>query len=163
VIKDRQWQETREHYRFVAAFEELDFLAISRSKPGLVISEGDFTVHTVRIGESWTHRFYSPEPMRRGQACDLKFKTVPDPRIPDDEIVVEESRAFHEPTRFASFEALFIGEKPRVAWAYAGLSFFERPGDPFRGEVLNFRKWPSVRATFRDLYGGLHSGIAWQW
>jgi hypothetical protein len=162
VIADRKWQETRERYRFVAAFDEADFLAISRSKPGLVIAEGDFTVKTVRIGESYTHRFYAREPMRRGRAYDLNFKTLPDPEIPDDEIVVEESRAFHEPTRFATFAVVFRGRQPRAAWAYRGLSFFERPGEPAQGQLLNLRTGKPV-VTFRDLYGGLHSGVAWKW
>lgn len=159
---DRKWVETSEHYRFVAAFEDVDYLAISRSKPGIVVSEGDFTVETLRIGESYTHRFYAPEPMRRGQAYDLNFTTRVDPDVEHDEIVVEESRAFHEPTRFATFEAAFLGEYPQTAWGYTGLTYFERPGHPTGGAIAR-RAGDSLRATFRDLYGGLHSGVAWEW
>lgn len=164
VVNDRRWQESREHYRFIAAFDEAEFIALSRSVPGIPIPEGDeFTVQTKRIGESFTHRFFHREPMRRGRAYDLRFRMVPDPAFDDTELLTEESRAFHEPTRTAVFEAVFIGPKPAVVWSYERLTFFERPGEPRAGRVLDFGGGASVRAVFHDLYGGLFSGVAWGW
>lgn len=160
---DRRWVETSEHYRFVAAFDDVDYLAISRSKPGIVVAEGDFRVEPARIGDSYTYRFFAPEPMRRGQSYDLKFTTMGDPGVHDEEIVIEESRAFHEPTRFASFEVTFLGELPRMIWGYSGLTFFERPGHPSIGRALRIQGGRSTSAGFRDLHGGLHAGLAWDW
>lgn len=164
VVNEGRWQETREHIRFIAAFEEADFIAISRSVPGIPVSEfEDFTVKTERIGESYTHRFFHCEPMRRGGAYDLRFKLMPDPDAPDPEVLVEESRAFHEPTRTAVFEVVFLGHRPSVVWSYERLTFFERPGDPDVGQRLELGAGLSVRAVFHDLYGGLFSGVAWRW
>lgn len=162
VIKDQHWQETREHYRLFAAFDEADFLTISSSFPGRPVPEGDFTVRTKRIGDSFSHQFCHSTPMRRGEFYDLKFRLVPDPDYGDPGLLTEESRAFHEPTRYAGFEAVFIGEKPVIVWEYGRLTFFERPGEPTKSKVLNFHG-DAVHARFHDLYGGLFHGIAWRW
>lgn len=163
VVRDRAWQETRERYRLIAAFDEADYIAISSSFPGRPVPEGDFTVRTERIGSSFTHQFWHKQPMRRGQTYDLNFRLVPDPEFGEPGALTEESRAFHEPTRFALFRAVFIGDKPHTIWSYRGLTFFERPGNPAAGEALHFHNEPAVTAVFHDLYGGLHSGIAWEW
>jgi hypothetical protein len=163
VVNDRRWQETREHYKFIAAFDEADYLAISSSFPGRPEPMGDFTVRTKKIGESFTHQFWYKEPMLRGKSYDLRFRLVPDPDFGEPEALTEMSRAFHEPTRTASYEAVFLGTQPSRIWSYRGLSFFERPGDPQPEELLEFNNATTVRATFHDLYGGLHSGIAWKW
>lgn len=163
IVRDRAWQETSEHYRLIAAFDEADYIAISSSYPGTPVSEGDFTVRTVRIGDSFTHQFWHKEPMRRGQTYDLKFRRTPDPEYGTPGALKEESRAFHEPTRFVAFWAAFLGATPRIIWSYRGLSYFERPGDPNLGQPLAVRDVPAVKAEFHDLYGGLYSGIAWEW
>lgn len=162
-VKNRAWAETREHYRLIAAFDEAEFIAISSSLPGRPVTAGDFTVKTVRIGASFTHRFFYKEPMRRGEYYDLKFKLVPDPELGSPEALLEESRAFHEPTRFATFQAAFFGDRPSTIWSYRGLSYFERPADPTHGESLGMDVDGVAEASFHDLYGGLYSGIAWRW
>lgn len=163
VVRNRAWQETREFHRLIAAFDEADFIAISNSFPGRPIPEGDFTVDTKRIGDSYTHRFFYKEPMRRGETYDLKFRLVADPELGTPGALREESRAFHEPTRFTSFKAVFLGGKPVSIWSYRGLTFFERPGSLSTGESLEFDDESVVKAIFHDLYGGLFSGIAWEW
>ena len=101
--------------------------------------------------------------MRRGQTYDLKFRRLPDLEYGAPGALTEESRAFHEPTRFVAFWAAFLGDVPRRIWSYRGLSYFERPGDPTLGQLLEVRDVPAVKAEFHDLYGGLYSGIAWEW
>lgn len=162
VVSDRKWQETLEQYRFVAAFDEADFIAISRTTDSVVLAEGNFRVETLRVGDSFTHRFFPPQPMRRGQTYNLSFRTGPT-EGQDLENLVEESRAFHEPTRAAVFEVAFLGERPRQVWSYSGLTFPERPGGPAFGTKLHFARGSVVAARHQDLYGGLHSGIAWRW
>lgn len=162
VVKDRRWQETREFYRLFAAFDEADYFTISSSFPGRPEPEGDFTVRTRRIGESFSHQFWHKEPMRRGRFYDLRFRLVPDPEFGDAGVLTEESRAFHEPTRYASFEAVFIGQKPVRIWWYERLTYFERPAAPQRSRLLELHDG-TVLAQFYDLYGGLHHGIAWAW
>ncbi|MDR7082567.1 hypothetical protein J2X01_001856 [Arthrobacter ginsengisoli] len=163
VIKDRRWQETREHYRFFAAFDEADYIAISTSFPGKPIPEGDFTVRTKEIGNSFTHQFWHKTPMRRGHSYDLRFTLTPDTDYGEPGVILEESRAFHERTLTASFEAIFLGAKPSIIWRVERLTHFERPGDPTRSNILTFDDGSTVRASYRDLYGGLFNGIAWQW
>lgn len=100
LVVDKMWRETREHYRFVALFDEAEYIAISSSYPGRPIPEGDnFTVRTVRVGESFSHQFWhSPGPVRRGRTYDLQFVHVPDGEFGAPGAVVEEARAFHERT-----------------------------------------------------------------
>ncbi|WP_298208968.1 hypothetical protein [Ferrimicrobium sp.] len=103
--------------RLIAAFDEAKFIAISSSFHGRPITAGDFTVKTVRIGASFTHRFFYKEPMCRGEYYDLKFKLVPYPELSSPAALLEESRAFHEPTRFAAFQAVFAGKRPATIWS----------------------------------------------
>ena len=163
VVRNRDWQENRERHQLIAAFDEADFISISSSYPGRPIPEGDFTVKTERIGASFTHQFWYKEPMRRGETYDLKFRIVADPDLGTPGALTEHSQAFHEPTRFASFGAVFIGERPSTIWSYRGLTYFERPGTPHIGQTLEFGDEPGVKVEFHDLYGGLYSGIAWEW
>ena len=173
VINDQRWQETCEHYRFFAAFDEADYLTISSDFPGrpVPLPEGrsNFTVRTRRLRDSFSHNFYhvgadgKPEPMRRGNSYDLRFKLVPDDDYGDPGLLKETSRAFHERTLVATFEAVFIGQKPARIWSYERLTFFERPGVPTAGNLLELGDGSSVGVGYRDLYGGLFNGVAWEW
>ncbi|WP_276970259.1 hypothetical protein [Ferrimicrobium acidiphilum] len=73
------------------------------------------------------------------------------------------ARPFHEPTRFASLGAVFLGDRPSTIRSYRGLTYFERPGTPDIGQTLDFGDEPGVKVEFHDLYGGLYSGIAREW
>ena len=101
--------------------------------------------------------------MRRGGTYNLKFRIVADPELGSPGVLTEQSQAFHELTRFASFGALFIGDPPATIWSYRGLSYYERPGTLNIGQTLEFGDEPGVNVEFHDLCGGLYSGIAWEW
>ncbi|OHT89056.1 hypothetical protein BKG68_04180 [Mycobacteroides saopaulense] len=166
VIADRHWQQTRECYRFLALFDEMDYVTISSSYPAKAIPEKGFRVTTKRTGESYSHQFWHHTPMRRGHFYDLSFTLIPDPKQAVERsnlLLTEDSRAFHERTLTASFEAVFIGGKPARIWQFERLSFFERPGNPSPRQLLDFKETSSVKAHYRDLYGGLFNGVAWEW
>ncbi|MCW4467273.1 hypothetical protein OK351_17470 [Glutamicibacter sp. MNS18] len=161
VVNDGYWQETREEYRFLAAFDEADYIAISSSVPAIIEPLNDFQVKTERIGQSYSHKFFAPNPMKRGEPYTLAFRSLPISGDADGR-VMETSRAFHERTLAASFDAIFLGQQPARIWSFTGLTYFERPGQPDRDSKPTSRDnhhWVS----YRDLYGGLFSGIAWQW
>lgn len=163
VVEDRKWRETREHYRFMALFDEADYVAISSSYPGRPIPEGAFTVKTIRIGRSFSHQFWHATPMRRGQTYDLRFTLVPDDEYGQPEAVIEESRAFHERTLTVTIEVEFRGVTPRAIWAYERLTFFERPGTPQHGRQLALDEHGRAQLVMHDVYGGLFGGVAWGW
>lgn len=164
-VCDRKHLESRHHYRLFALFDGVEYLGWSSAEPTppVVVGE-DFTVRTVETAGGYLHQFWHKEPMQRGQTYDLAFRVVnPDP-VNDPYWLHEESLAFHEPTRFASFEAVFLGDLPCVAWAFSGLTVLERPGAPARANELAMTgSTPAARTQLRDLYGGLYSGIAWEW
>ncbi|MCM3895775.1 hypothetical protein ND991_11195 [Gordonia sputi] len=163
LVVDKIWKETREHYRFVALFDEAEYIAISSSYPGRPIPEGDFTVRTVRIGESFSHQFWhSPGPMQRGRTYDLRFALVPHAGYGEPGAVVEEARAFHERALVVTIEVKFQGVEPRRVWAFKDLTYFERPGPPSRASIEP-TKDGTVRARLHDRHGGLFSGFAWAW
>lgn len=122
----------------------------------------DFTVRTVKIENGYLHQFWHPTPMARGQTYDLRFR-IPNPDANDVYWLTEESMAFHEPTRFASFEVIFLGDQPTTIWKFSGLTPLERPGIPATNRLLDFAGTSSVKAQFHDVYGGLYHGIAWDW
>lgn len=163
LVRNRRHQESRHHYRLVALFDGVQYLAMSavRPEPPIVAGE-DFTVRTNDIAKGYVHQFWHTTPMQRGQTYDLRFLIRnPDPDEPY--LLTEESLALHEPTRFAVFEVIFQGDRPTTIWEFSGLTALERPGAPSKDQLLDFEGAPSVRAEFNDLYGGLYTGIAWDW
>ena len=163
VVRNAKWQETREHYRFVAAFDEADYLAISTDQSGLVETTGGFAVSRRPLGDHFEDRFSYREPMRRGNAYDLRFRRLPEPDVADPYQLVGEWRAFHEPTRIAIFEVAFLERQPSRVWKFSGLTHLQAPGKPSDDQLLALAANLTTRARFADLYGGLFSGIAWAW
>ncbi|MDR1238434.1 MAG: hypothetical protein LBK28_09350 [Propionibacteriaceae bacterium] len=167
VVNDQRWQETREHYRFLAAFDQADYLTIASDFAPIAVPwpEGNspFTVRTKTIPGGYRHDFIHHPPMERGQVYDLAFKLLPDPAADDPGHVTEASHAFHERTLSATFEVVFIGVKPQFAWWFKGLSMLERPGRPTEANRLDLGEGSSVKVGFRDLYGGLFAGVGWGW
>jgi hypothetical protein len=163
IVRDMKWQETRDRYRFVAAFDEADYLGISSTQAGPIETVGAFTMERLRVDDHFEDRFYSSEPMRRGSSYDLQFRRLPEPGAVDPYMLVGEWRRFHEPTRLATFDVAFLGKVPRLVWKFTGLAHLQSPGEPEPGQLLKLIKGQFVRARFPDLYGGLFSGVAWEW
>lgn len=57
----------------------------------------------------------------------------------------------------------FPGEKPKLIYYFSGLTFHQRPGPPSPDRTLSTTDSSSVKVTFKNLYGGLYGGIAWEW
>ncbi|WP_344784722.1 hypothetical protein [Gordonia caeni] len=101
--------------------------------------------------------------MKRGRTYDLRFRLVPDDDYGQPEAIIEEARAFHERTLTATIEVEFHGPTPEQIWSYERLTYFERPGSPRHGRILDPSEGNVVRSQTHDQYGGLFTGIAWNW
>lgn len=172
VVENRTWKETREHYRFVATFDEMDYLTISRSYPAkaTAIPGGAFTVNTRETSKGFNDHFWHRdktgernEPMRRGKVYDLKFTLKPEQAPKERETIVNACRAFHERSLLASIQVGFIGQKPDTIWTYQQVSFFDQPGAPNDSNQTQLDDQGVATLRLRDLHGGLFSGIAWTW
>ncbi|WP_349902138.1 hypothetical protein [Parafrigoribacterium humi] len=172
VVENRTWKETREHYRFVATFDEMDYLTISRSYPAkaTAISGGAFTVNSRETSKGFNDHFWHRdttgernEPMRRGEVYDLKFTLEPEEAAEERDTIVNASRAFHERSLLASIQVGFLGEKPSTVWTYQQVSFFAQPGTPNDSNQIQLDDRGVATLRLRDLHGGLFSGIAWTW
>ena len=76
------------------------------------------------------------------------------------------SQSFEAPTLSYEQEMVFKGEKPAVIWSYDKLSRIERSGEPNDTNdtnLLTLQEGKSAKKDFIQLYGGLHSGVAWRW
>lgn len=175
IIENRRWRETQEYYRFTATFDEIDYVAITRSYLGRTITDdsGAFKVNTRKIeGAGWNDEFWhlnkertATDPMRRRGIYDLKFTIQPEPG--DEEAASNSlklaSRAFHERALLATIQVQFIGEKPVDVWTYKQVSPYARPAtsNDYNRTVLDEDGIATVRQ--RDAHGGLFTGIAWEW
>ena len=161
LVRDRKLFEAHHRYLFFPTFDAAEYVAISSATSDPPIADGNVTVRTKSVPGGSLHQFWFPSPLRRGQQYELKFRVLSDP---DDEYwLTEEGLAFHEPTRFASFQVIFVGPTPPAIWKYSGLTSVERPGEPDKASALDYEQNSRVHAGFRDLYGGLFHGIAWAW
>lgn len=165
VVKNQHWQETRETYKLISLVDNVGWLEISSDIPAIVTSTCKAKVKTGPSSGGLRHRFYFDELLMRGDIATLTFTMTPDERLadPDKRILHEETRAFHEPTLIAKYTVTFIGEQPTVIWQYDHLAIYERPGEPSERQLLTPDANGIVQADFTDLYGGLYSGVAWEW
>ncbi len=171
VVENRKWARTLEHYRFVATFDEMDFLTITRSYEAKTTadSKGRFRVNTRPTSHGFNDHFWhqnvardADEPMRRGEMYDLKFLLEPIDRDQPGPMV-NAYRAFHERSLLASFRVAFVGERPSQVWKYERVSHFDQPGVPTDRNRLLIDESATATLRLRDLHGGLVSGIAWEW
>lgn len=171
VVENRRWKYTREHYRFIATFDEMDFVTITRSYPATARAAegGSFRINTRATSGGFNDHFWhydvagEKEPMRRGETYDLKFTLEPDIPEAEREPLRNAYRAFHERSLLASIQVAFIGEQPARIWKRERVSHFDWPGQPneFNGIEIDERGVASLR--LRDVHGGLVSGVAWDW
>lgn len=171
VVKDRRWHETIEHYRFVAAFDEMDTVRVTRSYPALVSTKtgGEFRVRTLPASRGETDHFWHldatrrhDEPMRRGGSYDLRFKVQPSDDRSRHEQLSLISRAFHERSLLATIRVQFIGERPTLLWTHERVSYFDSPGFPSKRNIRQLDDEGVALLRMRDVHGGLFSGMAWR-
>ena len=171
IVENRNWKQTIEHYRFVATFDEMDFLTITRSYPAraAVDSAGAFRLNSRPTGHGFNDHFWhldksrtDNEPMRRGETYDLRFTLAP---LEGEEPppLVNAYRAFHERSLLASIRVAFMGEKPEVVWSYERVSHFAQPGHLTAKNKVAIDEEGVASLRLRDVHGGLVSGLAWRW
>lgn len=164
VVNNRKHELTHHRYRFMATFDEAEYLTVAADHDGLVnVTHGDFTIRALPVERGTIYQFWHAEPLRRGKVYDLGF-IVRNPGMANDPYwLTEQSLAFHEPTRYATFEVRFKGDMPERAWSFSGLTAAERPGQPAPGVLVSTATPERATSNFRDLGGGLFSGTAWSW
>jgi hypothetical protein len=163
LVIDHLWTETREHYRLIPLMDGAEYLEVSSDIPAKISPTCDCIVSIETTNGGLRHRFNYAEPLLRGMPTELDFIMRPDGTHDDELILIEETRAFHEPTLSCSVEIVFMGDKPKRIWQYKQLPLYERPGIPTKQQLLELNGGSAVKAEFTDLYGGLFSGIAWEW
>jgi hypothetical protein len=165
TVKDRLWRETKETYKIISLVNDVGWLEISSDIQAIVTSTCEAKAKTEPSSGGLRHRFYFDQPLMRGQSTTLSFTMTPDKTLadPDSLVLIEETRAFHEPTLTANFKVIFIGQKPTTIWQYDHLAIYERPGKPSKEQLLDLNSGNTFTAEFTDLYGGMFSGVAWKW
>jgi hypothetical protein len=163
LVKDRLWTETREYYRLIPLMDGTEYLEVSSDIPAKITPTCDCVVNTETTNNGRRHRFIYKEPLQRGKPIDFSFIMNPDGSRDEELILIEETRAFHEPTLAFKVEVMFLGDKPSQIWQYKQLPYYERPGKPTEQQLLNLNGGSSIKTNLADLYGGLFSGIAWEW
>jgi hypothetical protein len=116
-----------------------------------------------RSPDGWVrHKIMFPKPLARGESHEFVLRetlVVPETQRPDPDKI---SQIFHIPTRTFWVTAEFSGDVPPLIWSFDKLTHFERPGHPTPTNRLHPHH-NRVTKEFNTLYGGLFSGIAWQW
>lgn len=171
IVENRLWKRTIEHYRFVATFDEMDYLTVTRSYAARasVPADGAFRLNTRPTSQGFNDHFWhrdrngNDSPMRRGEMYDLKFVLEPEEPVEEQEPIVNAYRAFHERSLLTSIQVAFIGERPTVVWKYERVSHFAQPGVPSDSSQMASDERGFVTLRLRDQWGGLASGFAWIW
>ena len=163
LVRDKLWVETRESFRTIPLIDGVEYFEISSDIPAKITTTSDIVVKSETTGSGLRHRFFFKSPLKRGEPADLSFIMQPDGTRDDELILKEDTRAYHLPTISSGMEIMFLGEKPKLIWHYAQLPVFERSGRPAKDQLLDLSGGSNVRVEWNDLYGGLFTGIAWEW
>lgn len=169
VMQDRQFvkhEQTRKVISLVKGAKGFQYHCSAQTK--IIPLEG-CTVKTEHVKNGSIHSIYFPEPLRLGQMCKFSFQEI----LEKSENTAETSetemledfagQSFETPTLNFRQKVIFKGDKPLVIWSYKNLSRIERPCEPNDNNKLTMNEDGSVQEDFIQLYGGLHSGIAWRW
>lgn len=162
MVNNRKHELTHHRYRFMATFDGAEYLTIAADHEGLVsVTHGDFTIRALPVERGTLYQFWHTEPMRRGKVYDLGF-IVRNPDMESDPYwLTEQSLAFHEPTKYATFEVRFKGSTPDRFWAFTGVTALGLAESDRFLEVPQKQHGNHRVVRFADLSGGLFSGCAW--
>jgi hypothetical protein len=119
-------------------------------------------VETRYVENGSIHRLLFPKPLKRGQTHKFSFLEAPEALTPENNEDFA-GQSFETPALTYKQTVVFKDEKPAVIWSYDKLSQIKRPGEPTDKNRLEINKDGIVEKEFTQLYGGLHSGIAWRW
>ena len=156
-------QQERRVISLVKGAKGFEYQSIERTQ---IIPIDGIKVETRNVKNGAIHRFLFPEPLRRGQTHTFSFKEILEEPEPEPEPDLTEDfagQSFETPTLTYRQKVVFKGEKLGSRWAYDKLSRIERPGEPMDENRLEISEDGSAQKEFIQLYGGLHSGIAWRW
>lgn len=165
VIQDRHFIEHQQVRKIISLVKGArGFEYQSNTKTKIIPIEG-FKIETRFVKNGSIHRFLFPKPLKRGQTYQFSFKETLEAPEDSDQNLTEDfaGQSFETPTLAYKQEVIFKGEKPPIIWAYDKLSRIERPGEPNDHNYLKAEEDGCIEKEFTQLYGGLHSGIAWRW
>ena len=170
VYRDRQFLEHQQERRIVSLVDGAPGFRYhssdkdSSGRTRLLAVDG-CTVETEYVPGGSLHLLRFPVPLKFGDVHDFTFReALEDPETQVDTPLSDfAGQSFETPALVYRQEVTFLGDRPPVIWAYDKLSRVERPGTPEKNELLRFENSGTLRKEFNQLYGGLFSGIAWQW
>jgi hypothetical protein len=164
IIQDRQFvmhEQIRKIISLVNGAKGFEYQSNERTK--IIPIEG-LIVETKYVKNGSIHIMRFPEPLQRGQTYEFSFQEIMEEQGKLEEINEDfAGQSFETPTLKYEQEVVFIGEKPAIIWAYDKLSRIVRPGEPTDENILKIDEDGSIKKDFIQVYGGLHSGIAWRW
>lgn len=171
LVCDKKWVSTQEHYNFTAEFDIMDFLTISRSFDARITPHPkmQFRINTRETSKGFNDHFWSrntamtqDEPMVRGEQHTLHY--LLEPPIQDSGLgPLQLTRALHARALLASFKVRFEGETPAQIWKVDRVSYFNNPGHPHEGNLLELDDKGELTFRLRDFHSGLFAGVAWEW
>ncbi|MGO2140774.1 MAG: hypothetical protein ACTH30_10190 [Leucobacter sp.] len=171
LVRDRKWVSTQEYYSFTAEFDVMDFVTISRSFAATLTPHPkmQFRVNTRETSRGFNDHFWSRNeamtedaPMYRGGRYALRFLLEP-PADDAGKNLLQLTRALHARALLASFKVRFEGELPARLWKVDRVSFFDNPGRPHEGNLLELDEAGEITFRLRDFHSGLFAGVAWEW
>lgn len=169
LIRDRVFVESQQQRTIISLVDGAAGFVYGSYTPTKLFDLEGGTVITRQVREGTIHEIRFSHRLRRAQQHRFSFRervtgssrgaqAEEGPKLEDFS-----GQTFESPTLRFRDEVCFLGDRPRVVWAYDKLSRIERPGEPEDGQIIDLGHNGVVAADFADLYGGLCAGIAWRW
>lgn len=168
VIVDGDFQKHIQERRIISLVDTPQgkkdgFAYHSRSKTDVKPLFGISEVRTEHVENGSLHTLVFSEQLRRNRAYKLAFEEIISPENDNKKENNFAGQSFETPTLEYKQQIIFKGKIPKKVWYYKNVSDIERPGKPTSKNRLDINNHGVVEVELKQLYGGLRSGIAWEW
>jgi hypothetical protein len=165
--RDRAFIGLDQYREVVALLDGPDAFRYGSNEPTVLsdVKGATWTVEDHR-GDIVIHRLQFPQVLTKGERHQFSFRERRPPGVPSPEYEQHRdmaSQLFHMPARQYELTIEFGGGVPEVIWRFEQMAPLERPGRPGAHNRVKVSDDGVVRESFRDLYGGFASGVAWIW
>jgi hypothetical protein len=164
LIRDRRFIEHRQAKKVISLVSGAKGFKYGSNEKTKIIPIDGIGVQTEYVKGGSIHTLLFPVPLKRGQTHTFSFTEISVAEEKDEDIKEDfAGQSFETPALVYRQKVVFEGEVPPVIWSYDKFSRIDRPGEPSDEKRLLVDDSGAVQKEFTQLYGGLHSGIAWRW
>ena len=164
TIYNRNGFKHHKTYQIISLVDGVNCINYRSNHESIITPIEGITVETKHSKGVSFHRFFFSKVLKRGESYMFKFWQEPACADVEKDVWFNSvGNPFSIPTLVYEQRVDFQDDVPPMIWSFRNTSFIGGPGEPNRKNILQADANGIVQKEFYRLYGGLYSGIAWEW